>query len=56
MRQTDVDERVKPGVASDAAAEIQRLEQELREMKRANEILIGAVSFFEAKPVRQHKI
>jgi transposase len=47
---------VKPGVASDAVAEVQRLEQELREMKRANEILKRAASFFGAELDRQHKV
>jgi transposase len=47
---------VKPGVASDAGAEIRRLEQELREMKRANEILKRAASFFGAELDRQHKM
>lgn len=55
MRQADIDDGVKPGVASDAAAEIQRLEQELREMKRANEILKRAASFFGAELDRQHR-
>jgi transposase len=56
VRQADIDDGVKPGVASDAAAEIRRLEQELREMKRANEILRRAASFFGAEPGRQHKM
>jgi len=48
VRQADIDDGVKQGVASDSAAEIRRLEQELREMKRANEILKRAASFFGA--------
>jgi len=56
VRQADIDDGVKPGVASDAGAEIQRLEQELREMKRANEILKRAASFFGAELDRQHKM
>ncbi len=55
VRQADIDDGVKPGVASDSAAEIRRLEQELREMKRANEILKRAASFFGAEPGRQHR-
>ena len=47
--------KVSPKPASDPAAEIQRLEQELREMKRANEILKRAASFFGAEPGRQHR-
>ena len=56
VRQADIDDGVKQGVASDSAAEIRRLEQELREMKRANEILKRAASFFGAEPGRQHKM
>ena len=55
VRQADIDDGVKQGVASDSAAEIRRLEQELREMKRANEILKRAASFFGAELDRQHK-
>jgi len=56
VRQADIDDGVKPGVASDAVAEVQRHEQELREMKRANEILKRAASFFGAELDRQHKM
>ena len=56
VRQADIDDGVKPGVASDAGAEIQRLEQELREMKRANEILKRAASFFGAELDRQQRL
>jgi len=43
-------------VPSDSVAEIHRLEQELREMKRANEIPKRAASFFGAELDRQHKM
>ena len=56
VRQADIDDGVKQGVASDSAAEIRRLEQELREMKRANEILKRAASFFGAELDGQHKM
>jgi transposase len=56
VRQAEIDDGVKQGVASDSAAEIRRLEQELREMKRANEILKRAASFFGAEPGRKHKM
>jgi len=56
VRQADIDDGVKQGVASDSAAGIRRLEQELREMKRANEILKRAASFFGAELDRQHKM
>ena len=51
----DIDEGVKTGVASDGLAEIRKLEQENRELKRANEILRRAASFFGAELDRQHK-
>ena len=56
VRQADIDDGVKPGVPSDSVAEIHRLEQELCEMKRANEILRRAASFFGAELDRQHKM
>ena len=56
VRRADIDDGVKQGVPSDSAAEIRRLEQELREMKRANEILKRAASFFGAELDRQHKM
>ncbi len=55
VRRADIDDGVKQGVPSDSAAEIRRLEQELREMKRANEILKRAASFFGAELDRQHR-
>jgi len=39
VRQADIDKGKREGVPSDSAAEILRLEQDLREVKRANEIL-----------------
>ena len=56
VTQADIDEGKREGVPSDAAAEIRRREQELREMKRANEILKRAASFFGAELDRQHKM
>jgi transposase-like protein len=55
VTQADIDEGKREGVPSDSAAEIRRLEQELREVKRANEILKRAASFFGAELDRQHK-
>ena len=46
VRQADIDDGLRGGVTSDGVAEIQRLEQENRELKRANEILKRAASFF----------
>ena len=46
VRQADIDDGLRGGVTSDGVAESQRLEQENRELKRANEILKRAASFF----------
>ena len=56
VRQADIDDRLIGGVTSDDSGEIRRLEQENRELKRANEILKRAASFFGAEPGRQHKM
>ena len=55
VTQADIDEGTCEGVPSDSAAEIRRLEQELREVKRANEILKRAASFFLVEVDRHHK-
>ena len=52
----DIDDGLTGGVTSDGVAEIRRLEQENRELKRANEILRRAASFFGAELDRQHKM
>lgn len=55
VRQADIDEGHVPGVSSGDAAKMRALEQEVRELKRANEILKRAASFFGAELDRQHK-
>lgn len=55
MRQTDIDDGVKVGVTTDEQARIRQLEQENRELKRANEILKRAAYFFGAERDRQHR-
>lgn len=55
VRQADVDEGYSPGVSSTESRRIKELEQENRELKRANEILKRAASFFGAELARQHK-
>ena len=55
VTQADIDDSKREGVPSDSAAEIRMLEQENRELKRANEILRRAASFFGAELDRQHK-
>ena len=55
VRQADVDEGHAPGVSAQEAARVRELEQEDRELRRANEILKRAASFFGAELDRQHK-
>ena len=55
VRQADFDEGQVPGVSTNDAARMKALEQEVRELKRANEILKRAASFFGAELDRQHK-
>ncbi|WP_277984870.1 hypothetical protein [Actinomyces minihominis] len=46
---------MKAGVTTDEQTRMKALEQENRELKRANEILKRAASFFGAELDRQHK-
>lgn len=46
VRQADIDDGRKPGTSTDDAARIKALEQENRELKRANEILRKASAYF----------
>jgi transposase len=46
QRRYEVDAGVKPGVTTDAAAEIKRLKKEVSELRKANEILKAASVFF----------
>lgn len=55
VRQADIDEGYSPGVSSADSRKVKELEQENRELKRANEILKRAASFFGAELDRQHK-
>lgn len=55
VRQADIDEGHVPGTSTSDAARMKALEQEVRELKRANEILKRAASFFGAELDRQHK-
>jgi transposase len=49
VKQAEVDDGVKPGVTSAEAARIRELEQEVRELRRANSILKSASAFFAAE-------
>ncbi|ABK72007.1 IS3 family protein element, transposase orfA [Mycolicibacterium smegmatis MC2 155] len=55
VRQADIDDGHAPGVTTAESAKVKELEQEIRELKRANEILKRAASFFGAELDRQHK-
>jgi transposase-like protein len=45
-KQAEIDAGRRPGTTTDERARIKQLEQEVRELKRANEILLAASSFF----------
>ena len=45
-KQADIDAGKRPGTTTEDAAKIKQLESEVRELKRANEILLAASSFF----------
>ena len=45
-KQADIDTGRTPGTTTADAARLRALEQEVRELKRANEILLAASSFF----------
>lgn len=55
VKRADIDDGNAPGVSTAEAARIRELEQENRELRRANEILKRAASFFGAELDRQHK-
>jgi transposase-like protein len=46
VKQVEIDQGRRPGVTTADAARIKELEREVRELKRANEILLAASSFF----------
>lgn len=55
VKQAEIDEGNAPGVTTAEAERVRQLEQENRELRRANEILKRAASFFGAELDRQHK-
>ena len=55
VAQADIDEGVRAGTTTDEAARIKKLEQENRELRRANEILRRASAFFAAELDRPQK-
>jgi transposase len=49
VRQAEVDSGKRPGVSTEESAEVRRLRREVAELRRANEILKAAASFFAAE-------
>jgi transposase len=49
VRQSEVDGGQRAGLTSEEAAEIKRLKKEVAELRRANEILKAASTFFAAE-------
>jgi len=55
VKQADIDDGAKPGVSTGEAARIKALEQEVKELRRANAILKSASAFFAAELDRPSK-
>ncbi len=55
VKQADIDEGVEPGVTTAEANRIRDLEQENRELRRANDLLKRASAFFAAELDRPSK-
>jgi transposase len=55
VRQADIDEGLSAGTTTAEAARVKELEQENRELRRANAILKSASAFFAAELDRPHK-
>jgi transposase len=55
VKQAEVDAGAKPGTTTAEAARIKQLEQELKELRRANAILRSASAFFAAELDRPQK-
>ena len=49
VRQAEVDGGQRPGVSSEESAELRKLRAEVKELRRANEILKAASAFFAAE-------
>jgi transposase len=50
VRRAEVDGGARPGVSSEESAELRKLRAEVRELRRANEILKAASAFFALMP------
>ena len=55
VRRAETDEGKRPGVTTDEREKIRTLEREVKELRRANEILKSAATFFGAELDRQHR-
>src|SRR5579875_2553807 len=55
VRQAEVDDGARPGVTTSESEKVKELEQEVRELRRANEILRRAATFFGAELDRQQR-
>jgi transposase len=55
VKQADVDDGARPGVTSSESTRVKDLEQEVRELRRANEILKRAAVFFGAELDRRQR-
>jgi len=55
VKQEDIDAGVRPGMTRSEAERVKDLEQENRELRRANEILRRAAAFFGAELDRQQR-
>jgi transposase len=55
VKQAEVDDGVRPGVTTSESERVKDLEQEVRELRRANEILGRAATFFGAELDRQQR-
>jgi transposase len=55
VKQADIDDGAKPGTTTADAGRIKELEQELKEVRRANAILRSASAFFAAELDRPHR-
>ena len=53
VRDAEVDSGRRPGVSSEDRSRVKELEREVRELRRANEILKAAAAFFGAELDRQ---
>ena len=55
VKQAEIDDGLAPGVSSEERSRLRELEQENRELRRANEILRRAATFFGAELDRQQR-